>query len=114
MVFNQSIILPNVVVGANPMWLPFLEGRGKPCPYIVVVLLGKGKPYPYILNDMDFAFFNRFLTNLYSCSMSFNFASHSSSASTSNRKTLFFTASPNSDRLLALASLLHSENISIL
>jgi hypothetical protein len=43
--------------------LPFLEGRGKPCPYIVVALLGKGKPYPYILNDMDFAFFNRFLTN---------------------------------------------------
>jgi hypothetical protein len=52
--------------------------------------------------------------HFYICSISFNFASHSSSASTSNRKTLSFITSPSSDQVLDLASLVHRENIFLL
>ena len=54
---------------------------------------------------------SRILHNLQSCSISFNFACHSSSGSTSNRNTLSFISRPSSVRLLDLASLVHRENI---
>jgi len=47
----------------------------------------------------------------YSCNIWLSLASHSSSASTSNRKTLSFITSPSSVQLLAFASFVHNENI---